>query len=225
LPQHPEIATWLARALLVQGRQLELAEELLEEALAVAPELDLAEVLLAEIHRRTGRLDEARATLQAILANNPMHALALKELGAVDLLLDAPRQAEAHLRRALHFRPRDAQILNNLACALERQGQWSQALVTFTQAVEIAVNDPRLVRNRCIAQAACQRPLQMCEDAQTALLLSDHPQDELLTIRERLLDGGWMEALQQLETWSFDAGWSRSRGLPETASEGALETV
>jgi Flp pilus assembly protein TadD len=31
------------------------------------------------------------------------------------------------LRRALHFRPRDAQILNNLACALERQGQWSQA--------------------------------------------------------------------------------------------------
>jgi hypothetical protein len=65
----------------------------------------------------------------------------------------------------------------------------------------------------------------MCEDAQTALLLSDHPQDELLTIRERLLDGGWMEALQQLETWSFDAGWSRSRGLPETASEGALETV
>ena len=226
LPEHPEVATWLSRAYLEKGCQMGLAEELLEGALEEAPDLDLAVVLMAQVHRRRNRLQEARALLHAILTNNPMQPLALKELGAVELLQGMPHKAEEHLRQALRLRPRDAQIFNNLACSLERQGCWHEALSLFTQAIALAGDESRFLRNRCIAQAACARWPQMCEDAESALLMSANAEEELQSIRERLLDGGWIEALQHLESWATASGWSRRQGNQQVEfAEETLEAI
>jgi len=208
LPGHPEIATWLARSLLQQGSELALCSDLLDLALEEAPDLDLAVVMKAHLQRTRGQFEEASAWLQAILERNPVHPLALKELGAIELLRGTPREAERHLRLALRMRPQDPQLLNNLGCALERQGMWEEALAAFAQAVDLALGEPQPIRNRCIAQAACGQLSAMCEDAHQAMMVSDDAQRVLLELRERLLDAGWIPALQRLEEWAVAEGWS-----------------
>jgi tetratricopeptide (TPR) repeat protein len=206
-PGHPEVATWLARALLSQGAPLQNVQELLEGALEEAPDLDLALVLLAQVHRRAGHFEEAKGWLQALLESNPVHPLALKESGSVALLQQRPHEAETHLRQALRLRPHDPELLNNLGCALERLGFWDEALAAFSQGLLVAVDDVRLLRNRCMAQAACDRRRQLEADVERLLMVSEAPQDDWLVLRERLLDGGWIVALQHLDRWAERVGW------------------
>jgi tetratricopeptide (TPR) repeat protein len=206
-PGHPEVATWWARALLAQGGSLHEARGLLEDAWEEAPDLDLAVVLLGQVSRRQGHLDEAKGWLQALLEDNPVHPLALKELGSIALLQQRPHEAEKHLRQALRLRPHDPELLNNLGCALERLGFWDQALATFTQGLLHAGDDVRLLRNRCMAQAACDRWRQLESDVERLLLVSDSPRDDWLILRERLLEGGWIAALRHLDAWAARAGW------------------
>ncbi|RMG48348.1 MAG: hypothetical protein D6718_02005 [Acidobacteria bacterium] len=58
------------------------------------------------------------------------------------------REAMFRWRRALEARPRDPRLLNNVAVALEAQGQREEALATYRRALEAAGgNDPNIRAN------------------------------------------------------------------------------
>lgn len=210
-PDHPELSGWLARALLRTGRAPARAEaeDLLERAMEQAPELDHVVVQRAVLHRRVDEFEESRALLQTILERNPVHTLALKELGAVALLQGRLSEAEDSLRQAARLNPGDAEIWNNLGCALERRALWREALSAFDRAVQLESGNEAYLRNRCVAQAACSRWAAMCHDAQQALLASDNPVAMLVRLRETCLDAGWLRALRKLERWAVGEGWLR----------------
>jgi tetratricopeptide (TPR) repeat protein len=209
LPEHPELSTHLALALIRSSRPaaLEEAGELLERVLEQEPELEQAVLQRAVWHRHRDEFEESRAYLQTILERNSIHALALKELGTVALLQDHLGEAEQHLRQAARMRPDDAEVWNNLGCVLERRGLWSEALSAFDRAVQIAPVGERYLRNRCIAHAASGRLKAMCRDAERALVASDDPPSILMRLRESCLDAGWLAALQRLENWAVEARW------------------
>jgi tetratricopeptide (TPR) repeat protein len=212
LPEHPELSGWLARALLRSGRAAALAEaeDLLERAIEQAPELDHVVVQRAVLHRRLDEFEESRALLQTILERNPVHMLALKELGAVALLQGRLNEAEDNLRQAARLRPDDAEVWNNLGCALERRAIWREALSVFDRAVQLDSGNEAYLRNRCVAHAACSRWTAMCSDAQQALLACENPIAMLVRLRETCLDAGWLRALRKLESWAVGEGWLRS---------------
>jgi tetratricopeptide (TPR) repeat protein len=56
---------------------------------------------------RVGRKEEARAVLDADLADNPQHGLALRYRGKIELLADNYPEAERWLRAAVRARPND----------------------------------------------------------------------------------------------------------------------
>jgi tetratricopeptide (TPR) repeat protein len=212
MPDHPELALWLATALLASDRSavIDAAGELLERVLEQEPERELALVQRAVWHRRRGEIGEARAYLEALLERNPTHALGVKELGTVALVQGRLGEAERHLQRALELRPEDAEVWNNLGCCRDRLGLWSAALAAFDRAVRLAPSDPRPLRNRCIAHAACGKLGAMCHDAERALAASDDAVSLLHGLREACLDAGWLPALRRLENWAEAAGWLRA---------------
>lgn len=211
LPEHPELAGWLARALVRSGRRAHFddAEALLERAMEQAPELEHVVIQRAVLHRHLAQFDEARALLQTVLERNPVHALALKELGVVALLQERVDEAEEHLRQATRLRSNDAEAWNNLGCALERRGSWREALGAFERAAALESGNEAYLRNRCIAQAACSQWRAMCRSAQEALLASEDPLALLVRLRETCLDAGWLRALRKLEAWAVREGWLR----------------
>ncbi len=211
-PDHPELAGWLARALVRSGRAraLEDAERLLDQAVEHAPELDHVVAQRAVVHRRYGEFAESRALLQTLLERNPVHTLALKELGAVALLQGHLGEAEDCLRQASRLRADDAEVWNNLGCVLERRALWREALSAFDRAVELESGNAAYLRNRCVAQAACARWTAMCRDAGQALLASEDPIALLARLRETCLDAGWLQALRKLERWAVGERWLRA---------------
>lgn len=212
MPDHPELAVWLATALIGSERSAALDEagDLLERVLDQEPERELALVQRAVWHRRRDEIEEARAYLEALLERNPVHALGVKELGTVALVQGKFGEAERHLQRALQLRPEDADVWNNLGCCRERLGLWSAALAAFDRAVQLAPADARPLRNRCIAHAACGKLAAMCRDAEQVLSASEDAVSLLLGLREACLDAGWLPALRHLENWAEASGWLRA---------------
>jgi len=205
----PVIAAELARALLRREPTPALAEagELLEMALEQAPELDLAVQQIALWHRRRREFDEARAYLYTLLDRHPEHAPALRELGVVALLQDRLGEAEHCLRRACQLRPEDAEAWNNLGCLLERRGLWSEARQAFARAARQHPGQASVLRNLCLAHAACGEHEALCRSTAALLAASTDTEETLRSLRERLLEAGWVEALQELESWAVAARW------------------
>jgi len=169
--------------------------------------MDLALQQQALWHRRRGELDEAQACLEALLDRNPVHAPALRELGAVALLQGRVPEAERLLRHTCRLRPADAESWNNLGCAQERRGRWQEARQAFLRAAELAPGDSRVLGNLSLAHAACDDLESLCASVESMLVCAKAPGEALRTVRERCLEAGWLPALQRLETWAVARGW------------------
>ncbi|HYW06242.1 MAG TPA: tetratricopeptide repeat protein [Longimicrobium sp.] len=87
--------------------------------------------------RRAGRVEEARAELEAAARRDPRHHAALG-----DLLMAMRRypEAESPLRRAARLAPRDAGIAAQLGEALFRQRRWKDAATSYRRAAKLAPN-------------------------------------------------------------------------------------
>lgn len=85
-----------------------------------------------------GRLDEARAGYEQVLADDPEHPDALHLLGV--LQAQQGRQAEAHalISRAVAVRPAEAMFRNNLGNVAIELGRFDEAERHYMEAIELA---------------------------------------------------------------------------------------
>jgi Flp pilus assembly protein TadD len=88
-------------------------------------------------HHQAGRLQEAEALYQQILAQEPNHADALHRLGLVLLQTGRRQEARALLGRAIQIDPSCAQYHCNLGFLLAESGEAEQAIDAFHRALQL----------------------------------------------------------------------------------------
>jgi tetratricopeptide (TPR) repeat protein len=125
-PERPQARWWLAVALVNIGRYQEAVQhlELLRQR---QPEDVEVAVRLAICRHRMGQSREARALLDAVLAQRPDHGLALLTRGEMAQLNGQLPQAEKWLRQAARALPYDYQAHWVLRECLRQQGKTQQA--------------------------------------------------------------------------------------------------
>jgi tetratricopeptide (TPR) repeat protein len=84
-------------------------------------------VELAGARFQQGQVSGAQELLDAVLAERPDNEAALRERGRLDLAAGKAAEAEKWLRQAAHLHPRDPQLFQLLANALEHQGKREEA--------------------------------------------------------------------------------------------------
>lgn len=109
------------------------------------------EAVLAE---QRGELARARELCQTLLRSAPNHPQLLALAGQVELRLNAPAQAEAHLSKAVGLVPKAAAPRRLLAQAQLNQGQADKALATLRPLTEAEPPDPDALTQRVQIQLA-----------------------------------------------------------------------
>jgi len=89
----------------------------------------------AYAHHQAGRLAEAQAGYEALLAREPRNFNALHLLGVLALQTGRPAEAAAYIERALEIDPANAAAHNNLGEAWRRIGRLQEAVACFRAAV------------------------------------------------------------------------------------------
>lgn len=90
---------------------------------------------LALQHHQTGRLVEAEALYQKIIATDPNHSDALHLLGVVSADFGRHDQAVALIEQALKLRPDGYLYYSNLGNVLRAQGKYEEAVTRYEQAI------------------------------------------------------------------------------------------
>ena len=108
-----------------------------QEAARLGP--DVPEVLYELVAAQLGcnQMRAARATEERLGAIAPDRAFTHQALGLVALASRQWSAAEAHFRRALALDPQDAEVINNLAVALLRQGKHLEGLERLRDAARL----------------------------------------------------------------------------------------
>lgn len=99
---------------------------------------DLLQAALAA--HKAGRLDDASALYERIIAADPAHADALNLSGMLRLQRGDATGAQARIAQAIAVRPREALYHVNLAKALQTAGDPSGAISSLRQAAKLAPN-------------------------------------------------------------------------------------
>ncbi|HTI86778.1 MAG TPA: tetratricopeptide repeat protein [Alphaproteobacteria bacterium] len=89
-------------------------------------------------HHRAGRLDDARANYERVLAIDPCDARALDLLGMVHIVQGRAEEGLACFQRAVESAPDFPPALNHLGLALKNAGRVDEALAVFHHAVAVA---------------------------------------------------------------------------------------
>jgi predicted TPR repeat methyltransferase len=114
------------------------AENCFRQALALVPDFLQARFNLGIALRDQGRLDEARAELEVVIAVQPAHADACNALGYVYFRLERKDDAERLFRAALARNPLFADALNNLGNLLASGKRSAEAIALYRRALEVA---------------------------------------------------------------------------------------
>lgn len=109
----------------------------------LTPERLVARARAALADHRAGRLAEAGAGYESILAEAPQYAPALNGLGLTRLATGEPDRARTLLAEAVALRPDSARYRYNLGNALDALGQTGAAAAAYRQALRL---DPAHVR-------------------------------------------------------------------------------
>lgn len=108
------------------------------------PSTVAAQSQLAAFALQSGRLDDARSLLAAVLKANPRDGSALLLRGRLHLMTDAPRDAVTDLRAALRDQPGTLEIVRLLAQAHRSAGEPQLAREALAEAVKSKPQDPAL---------------------------------------------------------------------------------
>jgi protein O-GlcNAc transferase len=99
-------------------------------------------------HHNAGRIPEAHALYEQVLALEPDQPDALHLLGLIALQTNRPAEGIELIRRALAVRPAFAQALSNLGSALVAAGRLDEAASSFDSAIALAPDNPEFHNNR-----------------------------------------------------------------------------
>lgn len=102
---------------------------------------------LALQHHQAGRLAEAEAIYQQILAVQPQHADALHLRGVIAHQLGRHEIAVQMIGQAIALNPHHAPAQTNLGCALRSLGRMEEAIAAFCQARQLAPQLPEAHEN------------------------------------------------------------------------------
>jgi tetratricopeptide (TPR) repeat protein len=146
----------------------------LEHIARLKPDDPDVQVRLARCHSMLGREEQARQMLDAVLAQHPGHALALRTRGQFALTTDhQPAQAEAWLRRAVKVAPNDYQAQFLLHQALQQQpdrpGKAAEADAQLKIAEEVKDRAERL--GELSSRKLSERPLDPALHCEMGVLL------------------------------------------------------
>jgi len=161
----------------VQSNQWQAAEALYRHVQAAAPTNVQARDELAWLLLRTGRVDEALAEMQAVIALAPRVSPLHLHLGMMLTRSGRPREAIACYERAIDLHPAEAAAHFNLGNALSQIGDFAAAASAYRQAAVLSPNDSDIYLNLGNAQ----RALGQLDEARASLLraveLSPHSPD------------------------------------------------
>ncbi len=139
LASHPDIALgyeYLGSAYEKSGR-LSDAEDVYRRGVERGFRSSELSVGLGRIYFRRGDLPRAEDALQAALAEDPLHVVALHQLAGVWAQKGDLTGAVGRYRQALEINPAYVYSWNGLGMALSKQGRGEEAAVAFQRAVEL----------------------------------------------------------------------------------------
>ncbi|MGN6530106.1 MAG: tetratricopeptide repeat protein [Burkholderiaceae bacterium] len=108
----------------------------------------MLEVRQAMLLHQAGKVAEAAAVYERVLARDPAQFESLHYLGVAQLQSGRPAQALATLERALALRADDASLQSNLGLALMALGRHAEALPRFDRALAQQPGMPEALNNR-----------------------------------------------------------------------------
>lgn len=114
------------------------AENCFRKALGLTPGFLPARFNLGIALRDQGRIDEARAELEAVVVAQPGNAEACNALGYVYVRLERSEDAERYFRAALASNPAFPEALTNLGNVLVSQERWPEGIVFYRRALQTA---------------------------------------------------------------------------------------
>jgi tetratricopeptide (TPR) repeat protein len=123
-----------ANLLLGEG-DVDGAIDALQKAIQLDPDAEDLRFMLAEIYSETGRLKEAKRTIEDILIRNPESVKAHQVLGSVALGEGQPDVAADHFRKVLELDPDNQLMALKLSIALVRLGETGQAIDELKQII------------------------------------------------------------------------------------------
>ncbi len=175
-----------------------------------SPEQRRAALLsLAGEHEREGRLDEAEAVLNRLLAEAPDDPAAIHQLGIVAYRRGEPQQAATLMERSVALDPGSALFHRNLCEAYRTLDRYDDALVVGRHAVELDPQDPLCRHNLSVLHYDRLELDEAIASAEAALKLEPNfPGGHFGIAEASLLRGDFPRGWEEYE-WRF-----RLAGVP-----------
>ncbi len=152
-PQRADLARAIGDYLLMSG-QYALAADVYDKALAIDPQSELAKnnlaLALAEV---PGRLHEAKAVLDAAIAEHGSDPTLLDTQSVIELIDGRPEQALQTLEQVMSASRNNAVALVHTAMAYQQLGDQTRTRERYVDALSVGLNDALLsVRDRSFCQ-------------------------------------------------------------------------
>ncbi|MGE0591800.1 MAG: tetratricopeptide repeat protein [Vicinamibacterales bacterium] len=164
----------LGTELAAEGRAAEAIEELRQfvSAMPDGPAAVPAYDLMARMHLGEGRLDEAAAALQALVALAPRSAGAHALLGDIAVQHGRAREAIAHYERARGLQPASPQLLASLGLAHALSDDLPAAAALLAEAVALDPTFAEARRNLARAYLGMGQAREAADQARAVLALA-----------------------------------------------------
>jgi len=151
---------------------------------------------LAQQHRQAGRLHEAEALCQQVLAEQPDQADALHLLGIVAFQSGRSDDAMAFIRRSIALNPHRSHFHCNLGLVLASKGRLDEAIATYRHALVLSPSDAETHNNLGIALRAQGKLDQSIAAYRQALALRPESPETLNNLGNSLgAKGQWEQAV------------------------------
>ncbi len=157
---------------LLQGGQLDQAEQIYRRIVAGEPANAEAVHFLGMCLFHAGRRDECRAALRRAVELAPASEPYWRNLGIVLLQFDELAEAETVLRRAVSARGDSAPARNYLAIVLQRSGHFAEAVCEFERALALNPGDDSVHNNLGYTLLEHGQVEQACAQLRHALALN-----------------------------------------------------
>ena len=145
-------------------------------------------------HYQAGRLKEAEALFNRVIAQQPENSEAMYRLGTIAHQQGKLETAIYYYQQFLADKPDNAEVHNNLAIALVQQGRLAEALTHFQQALQLKPNYVQAHYNLALALKANGKLEEAIAHYRRTVELQPNHADAYNNLGNALLEWGKLEA-------------------------------